>query len=400
MARKRFQSGMLTKEGKRRKVWVLRWRENVLGDDGRVQRIRRSQVIGTLAELPTRRDAQNRVEERLRPVNAGTSKPESGMLFGSFVETQWNVLVLPNFKASTQHGYKIVLAKHVLPEWKSSRLRDIERLAVQQWVAEKFRRGSGWQVVRNSWTLLSSVLESAVEFGYLENNPARGVRFPQKVLGRKPTIITGADFLKLLAQLSEPYKTMVSLIAATGLRVGELLALRWAALDLPAGTLSVRESVFEGTFSAPKTQRAFRTIPLGPRAVKVLTEHRTRVSRTEASDLVFGNRQGNPLRQTKLLQRVLQPAAEAAALGRVTWHQFRHIHSSLLNDLRVPVKIAQEQLGHAAIATTLGIYTHVVEASHRSAVEAVEERLFEVDGTGRKLPEPQTVVTAASATVH
>jgi Phage integrase family len=60
----------------------------------------------------------------------------------------------------------------------------------------------------------------------------------------------------------------------------------------------------------------------------------------------------------------------------VTWHQFRHIHSSLLNDLRVPAKIAQEQLGHASISTTLGIYTHVVDASHWSAVGAVEDRLF------------------------
>ncbi len=82
---------------------------------------------------------------------------------------------------------------------------------------------------------------------------------------------------------------------------------------------------------------------------------------------------------------MLQPAAEKAGLGRVTWHQFRHIHSSLLNDLSVPVKIAQEQLGHASISTTLNIYTHVVEASHRKAVEAVEERLFgEMDCFGPK----------------
>ena len=73
---------------------------------------------------------------------------------------------------------------------------------------------------------------------------------------------------------------------------------------------------------------------------------------------------------------MLQPAAEAAGLGRVTWHQFRHIHSSLLNDLKVPVKIAQEQLGHASISTTLNIYTHVVDASHRLAIEAVERQLF------------------------
>ena len=74
-----------------------------------------------------------------------------------------------------------------------------------------------------------------------------------------------------------------------------------------------------------------------------------------------------------MLTKVLQPAAVDAGLGRVTWHQFRHINSSLLNDLNVPSKIAQEQFGHASIATTLGIYTHAIPASHR---EAVEERLF------------------------
>ena len=69
----------------------------------------------------------------------------------------------------------------------------------------------------------------------------------------------------------------------------------------------------------------------------------------------------------------------------MTWHQFRHIHSSLLNDLGIPAKIAQEQLGHASISTTLGIYTHVIDASHQSAVDAVEERLFnESDANGRK----------------
>ena len=70
----------------------------------------------------------------------------------------------------------------------------------------------------------------------------------------------------------------------------------------------------------------------------------------------------------------------------MTWHQFRHIDSSLLNDLRVPVKIAQEQLGDASISTTLNIYTHVVDASRRKAIEDVEERLFgELARNGPKL---------------
>ncbi len=171
---------------------------------------------------------------------------------------------------------------------------------------------------------------------------------------------------------------MVQLITATGPRIGELLALRWSALDLDIGTLAVRESVFEGRFQAPKTVKAMRTIPLGSHAVAALSSHRAASSRRQPNDLVFSNRKGEPFRESKMLTRVLQPAAKAAGLGRVTWHQFRHIHSSLLNDLRVPAKIAQEQLGHASISTTLGIYTHVVDASHRAAVSAVEERLFGV----------------------
>jgi integrase len=364
------------KRGKRRKVWVARWREDVLLEDGRMGRILRSVVLGTVADVPTRAEAQARLEEALRPVNQGSIRPEAAMAFGTFADTQWKTLVFPTLKLSTQHGYKHVLRNHLLPYWRDWRLRDIGRADIQQWVAQKFRQNQGWQTVRNSWVLLSGILETAVEYGYLATNPARGVKFPQKTLQEGPAIIAGSDFARLVGQLDEPHRTMVSLIAATGLRIGELLALRWRALNLEVGTLAVRESVFNGQFQRPKTQKAQRTIPLGPHAIAALGAHKQRVTRSAPEDLVFGNRNGDPLRESKLLRNVLQPAARAAGLGRVTWHQFRHIHSSLLNDLRVPVKIAQEQLGHASIATTLNIYTHVVDASHRKAIEAVERELF------------------------
>jgi integrase len=191
---------------------------------------------------------------------------------------------------------------------------------------------------------------------------------------------------------------MVSLIAMTGLRIGELLAVRWRAVDLAGGTLAVRESLYEGKFGPPKTQRTMRTIPLGPRAAKILTDHRARSLHTESCDLVFGNRTGGPLRDSKLLQHVLQPAAKTAGLGRVTWHQFRHIHSSLLNDLRVPIKIAQEQLGHASVTTTLNVYTHVVDASHRRAIESVEERvLVDLDSNGLESEDAQHAAETGSA---
>lgn len=393
MARRRYQTGCVFKRGKRRKVWVARWREDVLCEDGKVGRILRSVVLGSVADLPTRKDAQVRLDEELRAVNQGTVRPESSMLFGTFAEEQWKTLVLPTLKLSTQHGYKTVLAKHLLPYWRDWRLRDIGRQDVQQWVADRFRRKLGWQTVRNAWTLLSGILETAVEYGYLSMNPARGVKFPEKELKEAPVLFTAEDFVKLLEQLDEPYRTMARLIALTGLRIGELLAVRWRCLDLEIGTLSVRESVYEGKFQSPKTRKSRRTMPLGPQIIVWLREHRVRAKRTESDDLVFGNRKGQPLRESKLLRNVLQPAAERAGLGRVTWHQFRHIHSSLLNDLRVPVKIAQEQLGHSSISTTLNIYTHVVDASHRKAIEALERELFP---TVPKLPDGPKPADSAS----
>jgi integrase len=393
VARRRYQTGCVFKRGKRRKVWVARWREDVLCEDGKVGRILRSVVLGSVADLPTRKDAQVRLDEELRAVNQGTVRPESSMLFGTFAEEQWKTLVLPTLKLSTQHGYKTVLAKHLLPYWRDWRLRDIGRQDVQQWVADRFRRKLGWQTVRNAWTLLSGILETAVEYGYLSMNPARGVKFPEKELKEAPVLFTAEDFVKLLEQLDEPYRTMARLIALTGLRIGELLAVRWRCLDLEIGTLSVRESVYEGKFQSPKTRKSRRTMPLGPQIIVWLREHRLRAKRTESDDLVFGNRKGQPLRESKLLRNVLQPAAERAGLGRVTWHQFRHIHSSLLNDLRVPVKIAQEQLGHSSISTTLNIYTHVVDASHRKAIEALERELFP---TVPKLPDGPKPADSAS----
>jgi len=376
VARRRYQAGCLFKRGRRRRVWIARWREDVLREDGHPGRLHRSVVLGPVAELPTKRHALVKLEELLRPVNQGAGRPEASIAFGLFVQGQWAALVLPTLKLSTQHGYRNMLAKHVLPYWRDWRLRDIQKLDVQQFVADKFRQGAGWQTGRNAWTLLSGILETAVEYGYLAVNPARGVKFPPQALREAPALIVGEDFGKLLGEVVEPYRTMLGLIAVTGLRIGELLALRWRSLDLEVGTLTVRESAFEGKIQQPKTLKARRTIPLGPHAVSLLTEHRTRSTRPAADDFLFPNRDGKPMRESKVLRRVLQPAAERVGIGRVTWHQFRHIHSSLLNDLRVPVKIAQEQLGHASIATTLNIYTHVVDTSHRRAIEALERQLF------------------------
>ena len=103
------------------------------------------------------------LDAKLLSANQGTSRPEAFVAFGTFVEQQWKTLVFPTFKASTQHGYQTVLNVHVLPAWRDWRLRDMERLAIQQWVADKFRQRTGWQTVRNAGDSLARLLEQVDE---------------------------------------------------------------------------------------------------------------------------------------------------------------------------------------------------------------------------------------------
>ena len=125
VARRRYQSGCLFKRGKRRKVWIARWREDVIRPDGSLGRIQRSIVIGLLSEVPTRREAQMQLDQHLQMLNQGQHRPQATKLLQAFVECEWTTLVLSTLKLSTQRGYRMVLGKHVLPCFGQRRLCDI-----------------------------------------------------------------------------------------------------------------------------------------------------------------------------------------------------------------------------------------------------------------------------------
>jgi integrase len=348
----------------------------VIQVDGSRSRIHRSVVLGLVSAIPTLREAQTLLADRLGPLNHGLYRPQSMIRLREYVENEWTHLILPTMKLSTQRGYRVVLRCHVNPYWGEWRLCDISKVDVQQFVAEKFRQGLAWQTVRNCWIILSSILDSAVEYGYLAVNPARGVKFPPQAPQKEPRILTAEDFALLLDCLQEPFRTMAAFTVLTGFRAGELLALRWRAVDLAVGTVRVSESVFDGQFQRPKSERSVRTVPIGPVARRLLKTHLQQSVRRNPEDLVFPDRHGGPFREFSLTEKVLRPAAKAAGIGKVTWHQLRHVHASLLHDIGVPAKIAQQQLGHATVETTLNLYTHTIPGTHRRAVEALEKVLF------------------------
>jgi integrase len=371
VARRRYQRGCLFLRGRKRKVWVLRFREDVMLPDGQIARVNRSEVIGLLSDFPTRRMAQRFAETRLREINSGVYRPKTTLTFREFVETQWQPNLFPTFKLSTRRGYAQELRKHLIPFFGEQKLAEISRQTVQAFVASLSARLAP-QTVRLAKALLSKVFSTAVEWGYIQDNPTTGVRLPTRITHRERIALNPVQARLLGDALPEPYKSMVLVAVLTGMRRGELFALRWSAVDFERKLISVRESVFNGQFNSPKTRSSVRSIAMGEALEEILL--RLRGEDAAPNALVFASKKGTPLRPENVLKRVIHPACERIGLPKVGWHDLRHTSATLLHQSE-PLRVAQAILGHSDMETTLG-YTHVLPGSEREAMSRLENRLL------------------------
>ena len=374
MARRRYQEGCLFTRGTvGRKVWVARWREDVLRPDGTIGRAMRSQVLGPVSHIPTRREARNLLTSLLRPTNLGIRKAHSTMLFGDFAQ-KWEEAVLPTYRASTRNFYRDILRRHLAPKFARYRLCDICVPDLQIFLNKKAERYAP-AVLHHIRATMSRVCASAKEWGYLENNPAAGIRLPHRHSVQPKVTFQPEELQLVLGHLEEPYHTLVFLIAVTGMRVSELLGLQWTDIDLKRRLLFVRRTFYRGNFGLPKTHSSERVIPFSDGLSYALQRHRQSV-RASPMNLVFPNADGKPYEAANLLHRVLHPVLAQCGLPRTGWRVFRRSVATALSEMREPVRTTQQVLGHSSAHTTLAFYTQSVEDSQRNAISKLEGILF------------------------
>jgi integrase len=189
--------------------------------------------------------------------------------------------------------------------------------------------------IRLSNAVLSRALGAAEQWEYINDNQARKTRLPRRPLRLAPRPVLAPEQIRqLAAKLAEPARSIAVLLVLTGLRVGELLALRWKNIDLAGRTLRVTETVYDGHFDTPKTQRSNRVIPIGDEASSVLRALCDAPIKPE--DLVFATQQGQPLSRHNVLRRQLRPACKKLGLHGITWHSLRHSHATLLDSVGAP----------------------------------------------------------------
>jgi integrase len=203
--------------------------------------------------------------------------------------------------------------------------------------------------------------------------------------------LTREEVDRLLARLEGATHVAVLTAVSTGVRRGELFALRWSDFDRERRRLRVGRSLDRhrhGEFHEPKTRRSVRMIACRPTLVEALVAHRLGSDFAADDDLIFSNRDGGPMDAANFVRREFRPALRRVKVPMVRFHDLRHTFASLLIAQGVAPKLISEQLGHASIAITMDRYGHLFDQSYADASDAVE-RAFE-------LPDAEEAVAAAS----
>jgi integrase len=232
--------------------------------------------------------------------------------------------------------------------------------------------------VANALTPLRAALDAAVAEGLLEHNPADAVVLPRRRGGRawefkERRFLTREELARLLEEVPPKWRALFDLLAATGLRISEAIALRWIDLELDSASprLRVSRAIVRGVAGVPKSRHGARLVPLPPELAATLRALRPLQAADDA--LVFPGREGGPADVGSLRRRVLVPAAARAELSGVGFHAFRHTCASLLIESGLSVLRLQRWMGHHSPAFTLETYGHLLDGDLGPALELGKE---------------------------
>jgi integrase len=319
---------------------------------------RTTRKLGVLKEL-TQEQADRKAEEMLRSLKLQAKRNAPRV---SWVVEQYRIEKMPKLRHSTQRVTDLWIKKHVLPRWGEQPITELQPRSVQLWLESLPLAPKTRGHLRE---LLHRLVDYAMWCGSVPvgTNPislvtVRGSSKRQK----QPRSLTVEEFHTLSRHLREPFKTMVLLQVCLGLRVSELLALRWKDVDWIGSKLNVEHGIVNQFLDAVKTEGSRKIMMLDPELLTVLCAWKQRTEFGNAEDWMFPS----PVKIGRLpysytgYWRALQSATKAAGLGRLGTHSFRHTYRSWLDAVGTAITVQQKLMRHSDIQTTLNIYGDVV----------------------------------------
>ncbi len=329
--------------------------------DGRIQRVKLNSPVNT------RRRAEQYERQVRQSLQDGTFRKEAEPEAPTLDEFKERFLTNSrnDNKPSMLAQKTQILANHLIPAFGKLNLDQITRAMIEDYKASKVKEGLERGTVNNHLAILNRIFTLAIEDELITRKP-KVKRF--KVNDEKPPYLDHDETARFLGNTDPEWLPMVTIALRTGLRSGELRALKWEDVDLVAGNLHVCRTLWNGHEGSPKGGRN-RIVPLSDEAIAVLKAHRLK---TGFSKRVFCRPDGKDLMHCDIQDVVPRICRKAGLAKRLNWHGLRHTFASHLVMNGVPLRTVQELLGHASINQTLR-YSHLAPTHLRSAVQLLDQ---------------------------
>jgi len=277
---------------------------------------------------------------------------------------------------STKRAYKAYLKRWIVPHWGDLRLSEVRTMEVEVWLRRLPLAKGSCAKIRNT---LSVLFNHACRHELFNHNPIRLVRQGAK-RRTTPGVLTPLEIKVLINNLSLRERTLVLVVASTGLRQSELFGLKWGDINFAQGTMSVTRSIVCGVVGPCKTESSQKPVPVHPMVLEALAKWKEVSRYIGADDWVFASKRHRgrrPIWGQAILRKYIRPVAHRVGIQkRFGWHTFRHTYSTLLRSVGTEFKVMQELLRHSSLRSTLDVYTQSISPAKHAAQAAVLALVF------------------------
>ena len=357
MKRARAQQGSVVLD-KRIKTWNFFFWEN-----GK----RRSKKIGTVSQYPTKASAWRAAKPLRDAVEKQVSVTSATPTVNTLVE-HYRSEKMPK-RHDTRGGYESWLRVYILPKWGNHTVTELQARPVELWLESLTLAPKSKVHIRG---ILSALWNYAMwkQDVPMQVNPISlvTIKGASKRI-RKPRILTVDQFRLLVSHLREPFTTLALMCVCFGLRISEALALKWADVDWLNGTLRVERGIVQQIVDDVKTDDSRKTLTISNDLLEVLKVWKQTTQFSAPEDWIFAS----PVQIGRLpysytgVKQELQRAADAAGIGHLRSHAFRHTYRTWLDSVGTPVGVQQKLMRHSDIRTTMNIYGDAVTPDMREA---------------------------------
>jgi integrase len=278
---------------------------------------------------------------------------------------------LPKKTPYTAEVYAGYAKAWILPAWGEHSLSDVKAVAVESWLGTLPLANGTKAKLRN---LMHAIYTHGMRWEITDRNPISLVRQSAK-RERMPEVLTVEELRALLAELKEPWKTAVFVAAVTGLRVSELLALKWQDVDFASGQINLSRGIVRQQVGRMKTEASRKPLPLDAGLAEVLVNWRKVCPFNQDADYIFGSLDKNgqqPYWPTSAMEKNILPAAKRAGIAkRIGWHTLRHTFGTLVKSQGADVATTQALMRHANVSITMDRYVQAVTPAKREAQKGI-----------------------------